>query len=304
MKSVLAKAIGLVIAGTALSGSAAASTTMYNTFTTTDTSATDGWTRTFDGADVDSVATGPESQGNKGTLVPWVGTTGNALPYSYSGSSHLNWAVQLSGAGDSAVISAADSAKYAGTVTGFTQAEIDTGGGAWNDNGLNAQGQATVNGPTGWRHQTDIGLISSDVTQKVTINLSTTNSLFSRFGVTVFEGMDTNTGNYSHHGSWNCPGCTPAKPFTAENPFGTTGLTNIGHSDNVTDTIGYTFTAEAGKVYSLYLGGVGFDRWNSGVAGYKLDLATSPVPVPGAVWLFGSAIAGMIGVNRRRLSAA
>lgn len=308
-KTKLAKAIALAVTGAALTVSAssanAAATTMYNTFTTTINTATDGWTRVNDipttagtppvTTPADGVYTGPESKGNSGTLVPWLGTAGGALPYNYTGSSHLNWAVQLGSAGDSATISAADSFSRYGTA-----AEIDTGGGAWNDNGTDALGNLTATGPTGWRHQTDIGIIQSDVSQFVTLNLSTINGTFSRFGVTVFDGIDTGTANYSHHGSWNAPGATPAKPFSASNPFSTVGLTNIGFSDNVDSVNGYSFLAEAGKQYSIYLGGVGFSRWNSGVDGYALNVTTSPVPVPGAVWLFGTALAGFLGMRRRK----
>lgn len=289
--------LALAIASAALSvgaTSASASTTMYNTFTTPATTATDGWTRIAD-TNGDGYGTGPESQGNKGLILQWAGTSDKKLPFSYAGSSHLNWAVQLTGQGDTAEISGADSlARY-----GF-DAEIDTGGGAWRDNVT----------PTGWKHQTDIGLIQSDVTQQVHINLVTLGNLtpatFSTFGVTVFDGMDTNTGNYSHHGSWNNPAA--GKPFTMDNPFGTTGLTNIGYSDHVNGTTDFTFTAVAGHVYSLYLGGVDFSKWNTGVDNYKLTMTTSAeaavVPVPGAVWLFGSAVAGMIGFGRRKATVA
>ena len=243
----------------------------------------------------DGIFTGPESKGNSGNLVPWVGTVGGALPYNYTGSSHLNWAVKLGSTGDSATISQADAlTRYS------TAAEIDTGGGAWNDNGLTSTGTVSATGPTGWKHQTDIGIIQSDVAQFVTLNLSTINGTFSRFGVTVFDGIDTNTGNYSHHGAWNAPGATTPSLFTKSNPFGTTGLTNIGYSDNVDGVNGYSFLAEAGKQYSVYLGGVGFSRWNAGVDGYALNITTSAVPVPGAVWLFGSALAGFVGLRRRK----
>ncbi|OAI09901.1 hypothetical protein A1359_18160 [Methylomonas lenta] len=288
--------LALAIAAAALSvgaTSASASTTMYNTFTSQDKTATDGWTRIAD-TNSDGYGTGPESQGNKGLILQWAGTADKKLPFSYAGSSHLNWAVQLTGEGDVAEISGADSmAKY-----GF-DAEIDTGGGAWRDNSAS---------PTGWKHQTDIGLISSDVTQMVHLNLTALGqqqaNTFSTFGITVFEGMDTNTGNYSHHGSWN----NATKPYTNDNPFGTTGLINIGYSDNVDAANDFVFTAEAGKIYSIYLGGVDFSRWNTGVDNYKLTVTTSAqtgvVPVPGAVWLFGSAVAGMIGFGRRKSSIA
>ncbi|MDD2740207.1 MAG: hypothetical protein PHR94_14865, partial [Methylomonas lenta] len=193
--------LALAIAAAALSvgaTSASASTTMYNTFTTAAKTATDGWTHVA--ADANGYASGPASNGNSGLIVPWAGTAGNALPFSYTGSSHLNWAVQLTGEGDTAEVSGVDSmARY-----GF-DAEIDTGGGAWRDNSAS---------PTGWKHQTDIGLISSDVTQMVHLNLTALGqqqaNTFSTFGITVFEGMDTNTGNYIHHGSWN----NATKPYT------------------------------------------------------------------------------------------
>jgi hypothetical protein len=49
IKTKLAKAVTMAIAGTAISmgaSTAFASTTMYNTFTTAASSETDGWTRT------------------------------------------------------------------------------------------------------------------------------------------------------------------------------------------------------------------------------------------------------------------
>ena len=301
-KTKLTKAIALAVTGVALTVGAtvanASATTMYNTFLTYDPAVsganglntnTDGWTRIYDdGTTSPGVATGPESQGNKGAIVPWVGTTGGVLPFNYAGSSSLNWAVNLGAAGDSATVSAADAlAKYSATV------EIDTGGGAWSD---------TSTPTTGWKHQTDIGLISSAVDQNVTLNLTTLGNLlpstFSEFGVTVFDGMDTNTGNYSHHGAWNNPAAS--KPYTADNPFGTTGLTNIGYSNNVDGLNGYTFTAQAGHIYSIYLGGVGFSKWNTGIDNYALNLTTSAVPLPGAVWLFGTALAGFVGLRRRK----
>lgn len=295
-KSKIARAIAMAMTGTALSAggisTASAATTMYNTFTTTVSTATDGWTRTA----------GPASNGNSGPIQTWVGTTGGALPDvwsggsnngAYAGSSHLNWAAALSGVGDTAEISSADSQ----TQYGFA-AEIDTGGGAWRDNVT----------PTGWKHQTDIGLITSDVTQYITLNLTALGAqspTFSKFGVTVFEGADTNTGNYNHHGAWNNPAA--GKPYTMDNPFGTTGLTNKGYSDNVDAVTGYTFLAQAGQTYSIYLGGVDFSKWNTGVDNYKLAISsslTAPVPVPAAVWLFGSALAGMGVIGRRKKKGA
>jgi hypothetical protein len=288
---------------------------MYNTYTTADTSATDGWTRIYDNpaappppTNNDGIKTGPESQGNKGDIVPWVGIAGSPnQPFGYVGSQHLNWAVDLTGSRDSAVISTADAvARY-----GYT-AEIDTGGGAWFDNGRDAAGNITEI-PTGWKHQTDIGLIRTDSSANITLKLSTLGTLqdptFSRFGITLFTGLNTSIANYSHHGAWNrCgdtvppPGnvCTIPPNYALDNPFYPagvgSGLTYLMHSDNVTSTNGLSFHAQPGQVYSVFLGGWGFANWNSGVDQYRLDI--SSVPEPGTFWLFGSVLAGM-GLTRR-----
>jgi len=144
--------------------------------------------------------------------------------------------------------------------------------------------------------------------------------------------MDTTTTAYSHHGSWNCPGCVSnSVPPTAQpraydnsNPFyfgyanntatvgtstgsgvvydGSIGVSIPGqaYSDNVDGANGFTFYAQAGQVYSVYLGGVGFSRWNTGVDNYQLSVSAAPVPIPAAAWLFGSALAGLGVFGRRK----
>lgn len=231
----------------AATASASTSTTMYNTYnqfnveTVTDagTKGSDGWTWN-------------DGTGNGTTIgatpVAWVGTSGGARPFDYNGSSHLNWAAELQSAGDSLTVSQANShADYR------IYTDIDTAGGAWRD----ASGT-----PQGWRHTTDIGLFKSHVTTDVTLKLSAINGPIANFGITVFTGMDTNTDRniYSHHGQWNKP--SAGFPFTKDNPFDTTGLTYLTHSANVDGINDLTFTAEADKIYSIYLGGSGGLNWN------------------------------------------
>lgn len=311
----LAKAIALAISGVALTAagmtSAHAGYTMYNTFTTTANSATDGWTRVYDnGTTSPGTATGPESQGNKGAYVPWVGArdaNGNAVtdrPLGYNGSEHLNWAADLKGFTDSVTISTAD----AQTNHMFT-AEIDTGGGAWNDGGRDANGLITET-PTGWKHQTDIGLIRSEHNAVITIYPTTLGTLqnptFSRFGITIFTGMDATTANYGHHGGWNCPTCTTPNPYTRSNPYYGTGvgqgLSYLTHSDNVDANNPLSFMVSAGQIYSIFLGGVGFANWNAGVDQYQLVITA--VPEPTTLSLFGIALAGMVAGRRKAKLAA
>jgi hypothetical protein len=292
MNPTLAKAIGFALSGVALSlagTSVASAHVAYNTYnahtsyTPTDAGAegTDGWVWGFQGT----------SGGNPANATGWVGSTG--APLGYVGAPHLNWAAMLHSAGGSLEVSQADAFADYGIY-----ADIDTAGGAWRD----------VSGtPQGWKHNTDIGLFKSDVTQYVHLNISAINGPIANFGVTVFEGMATNLTGYSHHGAWNNrPAGSLAAPtlnrfpIGMANPFGTTGLsTVVGYDETVDSLNAFSFLAQAGTVYSIYLGGNGGLNWNQQHDGYVLNITSSPVPVPGAVWLFGSAMLGMLGMRRK-----
>ncbi|MBS3955409.1 MAG: VPLPA-CTERM sorting domain-containing protein [Methylomicrobium sp.] len=310
MTTKLAKAVSLALAGSALtigSVSSASAHVMYNIFQTASPTATDGWVRIAD-TNGDGIKTGPESQGNKGTVMPWVGTAGNGLPFGYTGSSHLNWAAALHSVGGTYEVSTQNAINSYGF-----KAEIDTGAGAWQDEGIDANGNPTANGPTGWKHQTDIGLIKADEDMWVTLKPSVVTGTgydIQNFGITVFTGMDKNTQNYSHHGAWNCPGCATPSNFDKNDPFYQNNanlipsLTYLTHSGTVDADNGLSFLALAGQVYSVYLGGAGVGRWNANIADYKLEISTSPVPVPAAVWLMGSGLVGLMSFGRKKEKTA
>lgn len=288
MMNTLSKAIKFALTGCALAlnlSNADASVTMYNTFTTTDQNSTDGWTR---------------AGGSSGTgaLNPWVGVANR--PFNFRGPSALSWAIQLNGLGDSGEISTADSiARY-----GFA-AEIDTAQGAWQDESA---------AKTGWRHQTDFGLIRSDVTQKIRISADVVGDAFpSLFGISLYKGMDNRlAGGWSHHGGWNAgyvAGDTSAANLAlvnSNNPIDIPGLVFLDFIDS--SGLGphggtyLEFEAQANQVYTVLLGGRAGGSWNGVKAGYALDVAA--VPVPGAVWLFGSAMAGLGAIGRRRTKSA
>lgn len=292
MKTKLAKAISLTIAGAALSvaTTAASAHVMYNKNLAADQVAgTDGWVYGFNGS---------LPQGTRGgtyaspiTSVNFSGTgVSTNTPFGYQGSSHLNWAAALHHPGSTLTVSEAHASSIGVT------AEIDTGAGAWQDNG-DAPNSGV--GPTGWKHQTDIGLIRADHDMMVTLKpsvVSGTGFDIQNFGITVFTGMDTNTGNYSHHGAWN----NASVGYTQNNPFGTQGLTYLKHDGTVDANNGLTFFAAANTVYSIYLGGAGVGRWNQNVADYSLAIETAPVPVPAAAWLFGGALMSLVGARRRK----
>lgn len=303
-KTPLAKAVTLALTGITLSAGAITSASAHvayntrfahSTYTPTDSgdNKPDGWV--WQGNILPNTDDfNPRNPNNFAAANPGFAGTSDSngdgygdAPLNYIGSSHLNWAAMLHSAGASQLLSQQHAFDTYGVY-----ADIDTTGGGWKD------AQAI---PQGWRHNTDIGLFQSDVSQNIHLNISAINGPIANFGVTVFEGQDTNTAGYGHHGAWNTIG-EVILPEGSPNPFDTTGLdTVVGWSANVDSTNAFTFEAQAGQVYSIYLGGSGGTGWNQQHDGYVLNITSSPVPVPAAAWLFGTALAGL-GVSSRRKS--
>lgn len=89
-------------------------------------------------------------------------------------------------------------------------------------------------------------------------------------------------------------------------------LTDIGFVDTIGggDPLEFLFSVTGGDLAGLYGGtggiiltGTGFTSWvtsfqNAPFAGMSDTFAVSPVPVPAAVWLFGSALLGLAGFGR------
>ncbi len=313
-KTKLAKAIAFAIAGAALSAgsvstASASSTTMYNLTTgggndnstnTTDpttggvwalSGATDGWLYGFGGSNP-SPGTGTTS------VAKWAGTSSaNTTPFAAYTGAHLNWGLSITGGnGGEAEISTFDSFTRYGVY-----ADIDTAKGAWSDN---ISSNVGVKG--GWRHDLDFGLFKSDTTGLVTLNANgIINPTNTQFGFTIFKGQNTNS-SYGHHGVWNST--TNDGGLTSNSLPG--GGTNLTVADIVAYSVGdpatnigtISFNAVAGQVYTIALGGYRTGDWGTTTDGYKLSV--SQVPVPGAVWLFGSAMAGLIGFGRRKSKSA
>lgn len=91
----------------------------------------------------------------------------------------------------------------------------------------------------------------------------------------------------------------------------TGNLTDIGFADTGGDPLEFLFSITGGDLAGLY-GGTGgvilsntsFTSWlnsfqNAPFAGVSDTFAVSPIPVPAAVWLFGSALLGLAGYGRR-----
>jgi hypothetical protein len=290
--------------------------------------ATPGSTYTTPGHSYGDGPTGGNNLASGGAVVPWVGLnpyTSFGFAPAYAANQNrlyptLNWVGELTSANDSVTISRIDSnTRYAGTAladgTTFNFADIDTAKGAWHDGGA-----TNPLAPTGWKHDTDLGLFRSTVTQDVTLNIA---SLLGtgevdetpNYGITVFKSINGGTagnGAYNHHGGWHTVSNAAAigaqgsgleaigTDITAANPFGGSGmLITTRVLDDVLNN-NATFTAEAGAIYTIMLGGFQGGEWTSTRNNYQLTISSSPVPVPAAVWLFGGGLASLIGAARRK----
>lgn len=142
---------------------------------------------------------------------------------------------------------------------------------------------------------------------RVTIQLSNAAAVAGK------HSFQTNTGNLAGN-------LIPA--FTLFSGKGTTGFKpqnhifeNMGgaHWSNITYMTHDANTANASSIslddyllaagdYTLYIGGNTSDT--SAGKNFALSISASPVPVPAAVWLFGSALAGLGAIGRRKDKAA
>ncbi|GAB6141885.1 hypothetical protein JCM14076_26140 [Methylosoma difficile] len=87
---------------------------------------------------------------------------------------------------------------------------------------------------------------------------------------------------------------SPVYTFALKDSTGTTTINSL------TGAIGGQFTVAslAAGTYEIWISGK--TKLSGGVNSSFSVFNTSPVPVPAAVWLFGSAFMGLVGVSRRK----
>jgi len=219
----------------------------------------------------DSTGTG----GLDGGLPPtWTGTdTPN-----YTGSLNAMWYADVAGKGSSDVLSTAGAVSQGADPT-FALA-VGPMGWSMNSSGMMGMG-----------HGADFGLIQLETASNLTITLAADSSLSSLLqpGFSLFQGWDTgSTANryISYSNNQN-------------NPLSTQGLTYLDGAGNTKagGSVTLSFTNLSAGDYTIFIGGD--NTASAGVPGqYTVALSAAAVPVPAAVWLFGSALLGLIPFGR------
>ncbi len=205
----------------------------------------------------------------------WIGATGP----NYSGSLNAMWFADLAGNGTENVSST--NARNQGADSTFALA---VGPRAWSSN---------ASGTLGKGHGGDYGLIHLDIASNLIITVAADSALNStlKSGFSLFQGWDVGTTAVRVQDYQN----------NQNNPLGTQGLTFLNSASTNTDGgfASFTFTGLSAGNYSLFVGGNATTSVGAG-GKYTVSLSSSPVPLPGAVWLFGSALTGLIATKRSK----
>ena len=213
----------------------------------------------------------------------------NGAPSGYVGMLPVNWYIHLQNS--------------AGPVTETASSASAANQGAL---GIAVGARAYKDGSTNWGHNADFTLFKLDADATVTITVSSDNSaLRSAFG--LWSGWDTGYGN--RHGVFLGNGAiNPMEnnPFSGISPSaGDAGISVVDANawavapfqgtSSTTATATLTRFLTAGN-YTLAIGG--YDGTVAGQLAYTTTIAA--VPIPMTAWLFGSAMAGLIGISRRK----
>lgn len=155
---------------------------------------------------------------------------------------------------------------------------------------------------TGWTHTSNWTALTLTEAANLSVTLAQTTNptasglipAFSLYQGQQNTGFDYHVYNNAGNFDWSTQGGDSSSLSYIGNEA------NSGHLSSITKN----FSLGPG-LYTLVYGGnaLGVTGATLGSAiGYQATLTTAPVPLPAAVWLFGSGVAGVIAFARRRMS--
>lgn len=161
-------------------------------------------------------------------------------------------------------------------------------------------------GAKGWTHTSDWTLLDLTGTGgptllTLTLDRGVTGSLFPAFS--IFSGVEDVNSDATNH-TWNNTGAIS----WATNLTFVDHLANAGGPNGTDSGTGQTAASDSWVLnpglYTLNYGGnPSFALGQTGSHAFSATLTTAPVPVPAALYLFGSGLVGLVGLARRRMKA-
>lgn len=162
-------------------------------------------------------------------------------------------------------------------------------------------------GNKGWTHTSDwtaLDLTGLTGPTNLTLELERghggTSQLFPAFS--LFSGWETVNSDATNHTFNNTGNISWATNLTYIDHLANIGGPNGTDSGTGLEVVSRSWVLAPG-LYSLNFGGnPSFDLGQTGSHDFSATLTTAPVPVPAAIWLFGSGLAAMAGLARRRMT--
>ncbi len=226
--------------------------------------------------------------------------SGYGMDSTYSGSLPIAWTAYIHNQGGVAYSLTASSAD-ARVQTGDSSYVLGAGAFSY----LDTRGE-DVFGPPNWGHSSDFGMFELGSNATVTITVSADASLNSglRSAFGVWSGWDNGGGSrhqaYPNNGAYLTMAASPLGA-SLDLINGSTGT--WAYDDNSDGTATLTLTDLAAGQYTIIIGGYDGPLAGHGAGSnlaYTATISASPVPLPGAVWLFGTALMGFLGVSKRK----
>ncbi len=164
-------------------------------------------------------------------------------------------------------------------------------------------------GAKGWAHESDWTLLNlTGLSGPTILTLELTRAdppdpsqLFPAFS--LYSGVEDVTSEVPNHTFNNTGNISWATNLTYIDHLANAGGPNGRGSGTGVDTVSKSWVLEPGLYTLNYGGNPSSALGQTGAQGFSATLFTQPVPVPAAIYLFGSGLIGLAGLARRKFSA-